>query len=332
MVLTKTSEIGLGGAWRLIEDATAQRLVPGAAVGVVDASGRSAIAIAGSAQWAPDTIALRQDMWFDLASLTKVMLTVTEVLHLRQAGELDLDDPLARFLPEIDADVGRLTLRQILIHQAGFEPFAPFQHWCDDADELRARVVRYQWQLGEPVYSDIGYILLGIMLERIHEKPLDRFATPPGLGFHPPPDQTVATEDCSWRGRVLRGEVHDERAFALGGAAGHAGLFGTIAGVLDFAHGMLVGDLLSAESMSELRRPHTDTRALGWVLKHPNWSGGQACSDATLGHTGFTGTGLWLDFARGHGWTLLTNRVHPSPERTPSIGALRRSVGEAIAR
>lgn len=321
----------LGGAVRLIETATAERFVPGAAVGVVNSAGRTAIAVAGAAQWTPQPVDLTAEMWFDLASLTKVMVTVPEVLRLRQAGEIALDDALARFLPDADAAVGRLTVRQALTHEAGFEPFAPFQHWSDDETELRDRVVRYPWRLGEPVYSDIGYILLGIVLERIHGKALGEFATPRGLGFRPSPEMTVATEDCPWRGRVLRGEVHDERAFALGGAAGHAGLFGTVEGVLDFARALLAGEMLSDDSMAELRRPHTAQRALGWVRRHPDWSGGQVCSEETLGHTGFTGTGLWIDFARGYGWTLLTNRVHPSRERTRSIEDLRRRVGEAIA-
>jgi CubicO group peptidase (beta-lactamase class C family) len=129
---------------------------------------------------------------------------------------------------------------------------------------------------------------------------------------------------------VIRGQVHDENAYALGGLAGHAGLFGTVDAVLDSAHGVLTGAALGAEATAEMARPVSATRALGWQVKHADWSGGQACSDGTLGHLGFTGTGMWVDRARDIAWTLLTNRVHPSRHRQSPIGELRRAVGEAV--
>lgn len=123
----------------------------------------------------------------------------------------------------------------------------------------------------------------------------------------------------------MRGEVHDENAFALGGAAGHAGLFGTIDGVLDAALNLL------QHPDPELRTRQTATRTLGWEIKHPGWSGGDLCSDETIGHTGFTGTGLWIDFHRGIAWSLLTNRVHPTRHKDTGIVQLRREVGDLIA-
>ena len=137
----------------------------------------------------------------------------------------------------------------------------------------------------------------------------------------------MATERCTWRGRVMRGEVHDENAFALGGAAGHAGLFGTIDGVLDAARRLLQG---VDPWLPELRTRQTATRCLGWEARHEGWSGGNACSEETIGHTGFTGTGVWIDFARGLAWTLLTNRVHPTRHRDTGIDTLRRKVGDLI--
>jgi CubicO group peptidase (beta-lactamase class C family) len=128
---------------------------------------------------------------------------------------------------------------------------------------------------------------------------------------------------------VLRGEVHDENAAALGGA-GHAGLFGTAAALLDFAAGLLGGTLLRPASIAALRIPHSATRALGWEVAHPGWSGGDRCSAETIGHTGFTGTGLWIDFAAHRAWTLLTNRVHLSRHTESGIAALRRRVGDAV--
>jgi len=126
---------------------------------------------------------------------------------------------------------------------------------------------------------------------------------------------------------VMRGEVHDENAFALGGAAGHAGLFGTVDGVLDAAERLLRG---VEPWLALVRERQSSTRCLGWEARHAGWSGGNACSDETIGHTGFTGTGLWIDFRRGLAWTLLSNRVHPTRHRDTGIDAVRRRVGDLI--
>jgi CubicO group peptidase (beta-lactamase class C family) len=133
-----------------------------------------------------------------------------------------------------------------------------------------------------------------------------------------------------WRGRIMRGEVHDENAFALGGAAGHAGLFGTVDGVLDFARGLLDGTGASPAALSAMRERQNGDRTCGWERRFAGWPGGQACSDETIGHTGFTGTGLWLDFERGLAWTLLTNRVHPTRHGAMDIYDLRPSTGDAV--
>ena len=128
----------------------------------------------------------------------------------------------------------------------------------------------------------------------------------------------------------MRGEVHDENAWALGGA-GHAGLFGRMDDVLDFAGDVLAGRALAARTIDGMRAPLRETRSHGWELPHPRWSGGDACSPRTIGHTGFTGTGLWIDFDRSHAWSLLTNRVHPSRHTSSGIAELRRTVGELIS-
>jgi CubicO group peptidase (beta-lactamase class C family) len=122
---------------------------------------------------------------------------------------------------------------------------------------------------------------------------------------------------------VLRGEVHDENCFALQGS-GHAGLFGTCAAVLDFA------DRLLARGPDPVAHPVSSTRTLGWEIRHDGWPGGAGCSTQTIGHTGFTGTGLWIDFAAGNAWTLLTNRVHPSRHSDSGIADLRRAVGTTL--
>ena len=320
--------------------------IPGAALGVVTSDGGRAVRWAGKAIVTPSTEALERETLFDLASLTKVMVTTPQVLMLVEDGVIDLDDALSRHLPELcaddpDAPARKATVRGVLTHHAGFQPLEKIYLWGDDPAVLKDRVVRTTWTLGSAAYSDIGFILLGILVERLRGALLSDLpvgADPAsGLTFRPDPANTAATEDCPWRGRVVRGEVHDENAFALGGA-GHAGLFGAIDGVLDFARDLMAGAVLGQAALSEMRRPQTATRALGWQLRHtvsdmeePSWVGGSLCSPGTIGHTGFTGTGLWIDFPRGLAWSLLTNRVHPSRDRETGIMALRRSVGNLVA-
>ncbi|NNG04366.1 MAG: beta-lactamase family protein [Inquilinus sp.] len=315
--------------------------IPGAALGIVTADGARAVRWGGMAMLTPDRIPLERETLFDLASLTKVMVTVPEVLRLVEDGLVDLDDALARHLPELCADepnaVARTaTLRQLLTHHAGVPALEAIHLWPGDAAALKERVVRQVWPVGQKAYSDIGYILLGLLVERLRGGALADRPVGDGLTFAPDPACSAATEDCPWRGRVLRGEVHDENAFALGGA-GHAGLFGTVDGVLGFAAALIEGRVLSAAALAEMRSAQTATRALGWQhrftvsdIDEPSWAGGSLCAPGTLGHTGFTGTGLWIDFERGVTWALLTNRVHPSRHTETGIMALRRTVGNIV--
>jgi CubicO group peptidase (beta-lactamase class C family) len=254
-----------------------------------------------------------------------------------EAGRIALDDPLAKAVPDLrqydmNAAERRLTFRQCLGHRTHLPAVEPLYTYGQDPQTLRAFILQREWTPGPPVYSDINFLLLGIAIERLTGRPLIDQPLPDGLTFRPDPSLCAATERDSWRGRVIRGEVHDENAFAFGGAAGHAGLFGTVDGVLDFAASLLDGTGLTADSLREIRSRQSATRTIGWEAPYPNWSGGAACSDDTIGHTGFTGTGLWIDFTRGIAWTLLTNRVHPSRHVDTGIMDLRRATGEAVAR
>jgi len=212
-------------------------------------------------------------------------------------------------------------------HESNLPAVEPLYTYGQDPATLRAFILQRVWQPGPQVYSDINFMLLGIAIERLTGRPLGELPLPAGLAWRPEPDDTAATERCTWRERVMRGEVHDENAFALGGAAGHAGLFGTIDGVLDAAQRLLQG---ADPWLSELRTRQSATRCLGWEARHDGWSGGDACSGTTIGHTGFTGTGVWVDFQRGLAWALLTNRVHPTRHRDTGIVALRRRVGDLV--
>lgn len=320
----------------LVAAAVESGRIPGAALGSIAADGTRAVWTGGLAQREPEPVPLARGMPFDLASLTKVILTTTELLRLVEAGRVGLDDPLARALPDLHQydlahPIRKLTLRRCLAHESGLPAVAPIYTWGNDPRTLEALVLQRDWPLGAYVYSDINFMLLGFTVERLAGASLADFAAARGFQIGPGPANAVATERCTWRRRVIRGEVHDENAFALGGVAGHAGLFGTVDAVLDFARALLAGELIGEAARREMAGPASPTRALGWQRRHPGWSGGQGCSPATLGHTGFTGTGLWVDFERGVAWTLLTNRVHPSRHVETGIAALREAVGEAVA-
>ncbi|MFC4424981.1 serine hydrolase domain-containing protein [Deinococcus navajonensis] len=310
--------------------------LPGAALGVVDLAGRKVTFVHGQATLGPEAAALEEDMWWDLASLTKPLFTARQVLLATEEGRLDLDDPLSLFLPDLAWMQGSAlparTLRQLLTHTAGLPAWTPLYTW-GDAATIRARLLQEPWSLsapGEVVYSDLGYLLLGRVLERVYGQPLRAFALPPGFTFSPKPERSVATEHCRWRERVLRGETHDENAGALGNVAGHAGLFGTLAGVLAQAEALLRGGWLSAAAQDAATRPFVPGRTLAFVQAQPGWSGGSLASPGAFGHTGFTGTGLWVDPSRGLAWVLLTNRVHPSRHTSIDIQALRRAVGNTL--
>lgn len=322
-------------AFDVVERAVHNRLIPGAVAGVVTLDGSSQIRAYGYAQLEPEVVPLHQDMFFDLASLTKVLLTARAVLRLAEAGRLDLDSSIYNWLPEVlnvpGKPLGKATVRSLLTHQAGLPASPRTFEWPGQADTRLARMLTEAWSLGPDVYSDTGYILLGILVERVSGLRLAHFPLDEGFSFAPPPGDTVATERCSLRGRVLRGEVHDENAYALGGVAGHAGLFGTMRGVLDSLLRILRGSWLSPAALEEMLRPASGTRALGWERKHYGWSGGSLPSPTALGHTGFTGTGCWLDPGRGVAWALLTNAVHPVRRDAADIINLRRFFGNAVA-
>lgn len=309
--------------------------IPGAVLGVLRADGAMAVRVGGAAQLEPERVAATRATSWDLASLTKPIFTATAILRLVEQGRIALDDALARAIPDLrqydmNAAERRLTFRQCLAHATFLPAVEPLYTLGQDPDTLRAYVLQREWRQGPCVYSDINFILLGIALERLSGRRLGEHDPGPGLSFRPDPSTCAATERCTWRGRVMRGEVHDENAFALGGASGHAGLFGDIDGVLGFARRLMAGEVLGPATLAQMRAPHSARRALGWEVRHPDWAGGQACSPSTIGHTGFTGTGLWIDWERGLAWAVLANRVHPTRHAETGIQPMRRAAGDAI--
>lgn len=310
--------------------------IPGATLGVVTADGARAIRTAGLAQRTPAPEPLTREHWFDLASLTKVVFTTAVVLRLADEGRIDLDRPLTDAIPDLrqydvaDAPERRLTFRDCLLHRTFLPAVEPIYTYGDEPERLRVFVLQREWRQGPPVYSDINFILLGIAVERLTGGGLDALPLGDGLSWSPPPGPAVATEHCPWRVRVLKGEVHDENCFAMGGRTGHAGLFGTVDAVLDFAQALLDGSGASPAMLEAIRTPLEGHRTAGWEIRHPGWPGGQGCSAGTIGHTGFTGTGMWVDFDRRLAWTLLTNRVHPTRHFDSGIFDLRPATGEAL--
>jgi CubicO group peptidase (beta-lactamase class C family) len=319
-------------------EAVAAGRIPGAMLGIVTADGQRSILFDGMAALVPEPEQLSEGHWFDLASVSKVIATTAIILKLAEQGRIGLDRPLTDAIPDLrnydvaNAPERRLTFRDCLAHRTFLPAVEPIYTYGGDPERLRAFVLQREWRHGPPVYSDINFILLGIAIERITGAPLPAWPLGPGLSFGPPPGPAVATEACSWRGRVMKGEVHDENAWALGGAPGHAGLFGTVAGVLGFAAGLLDGKGASPFALQAIRTPVQGHRTCGWERRFEGWHGGDSCSDETIGHTGFTGTGLWVDFERGLAWTLLTNRVHPTRHRETGILELRRATGDAVVR
>ena len=325
-------------AFEIVTPFLGERGIPCASLGLVTAAGQRAVCFAGHAALAPEAELLTRAHWFDLASLTKAIATTPMILALADQGRIDLDDFLTTAIPdlrqydEVGALERRLTFGDCLAHRTHLPAVFPIYTYGDDPGRLKAFVLQHEWPEGPSVYSDINFLVLGIAIERLTGASLRDWILASGLAYGPPPGAAVATEHCRWRGRVMRGEVHDENAFALGGATGHAGLFGTVDGVLDFAQGLLDGSGASAFALDAIRTPQSEERTLGWERHYRGWQGGEACSESTIGHTGFTGTGLWIDFDRGLAWTLLTNRVHPTRHIDTGIFELRPALSDAVIR
>ncbi len=293
----------------------------------------------------------REDTIFDLASLTKVLATTPLVMRQIERGVLALDDRVSRHIPGWSApDRESVTLRDLLAHCSGLPAHRPFSERLRDRrafeEAIAAEPLAYAPR-SRSMYSDLGFMLLGFILE--DHAPLDaqfdamrvQAGGSEDLQFHPPAvwlRRTAPTQQNALRNRLLAGEVDDDNAWALGGAAGHAGLFGTAAGVGECArHVLQVLDGRTGAFRTETLRTFItrraevagSSRALGWDTMRPTSSCGSHMSPRAFGHTGFTGTSLWIDPDRDLYVVLLTNRVHPRAEGD-TITALRRAVHDSI--
>jgi len=305
----------------------------------------------GAIDWAPGSPPVTDSTLFDLASVTKVVATTTAAAMLEEEGRLDLDQRLAWYLPGItDTVKQRITVRQVLTHRGGFEAFAPlYREFRGREQYLRqidARPLAYRPGT-RTVYSDWDLVLVGLLVERITGEELDRWTAahvfaPLGMRdtrFRPGPSlrpRIAATEFDSARGHIW-GEVHDPNAWALGGVAGHAGLFGSARDLAVFAQMLLNGGeyggvrILRPETVARWTTPEfaRSSRALGWDTPSRNSSAGRYFGPRSFGHTGYTGTSIWVDPERGVFVILLTNRVDPTSENQKHV-ALRRAVADAV--
>lgn len=356
---TPAGEIGspkLTHPRKIIGAAVAGRHIPGAVAAAGRGPATLATWVAGQADSTPGrSRAMTADTVFDLASLTKVVATTTATLALASQRRLSLGDPVTRYLPGFAAwREGPVTLWHLLTHTAGLPDTRKFYEWCGTREELlrELAVTPLTAPPGAQVtYSDLGFIALGEIVATVAGQPLDqavrRLVTEPlgmtGTGYHLalPPDRFAATERRP-DGTPWTGIVHDENARLMGGIAGHAGLFSTVADLARFA-GWWVSDtdgpVPDSPVPARLRRAAESVqtaglggcRGLGWVCAgdRSDILGGHWPASA-VSHTGFTGTSLALDSPSGAWVVLLANAVHFGRDNT-AIKALRRDVHAAVA-
>jgi CubicO group peptidase (beta-lactamase class C family) len=312
----------------------------------------------GMAVLRPERIPMTRDTIFDLASLTKPMATTTAIVQLVNDGAIALDDPVAKTLPAFgDRNKEAVTIRHLLTHSAGLKPWRGYHEVLLEKERktgeallatpaareliidrtLRSALVHEPGEAA--VYGDLDFIVLGALVEAVSGQPLDEYCrerifepfgmertrfirnTAEGSPLSAPERREfAATENCPWRNRILWGEVHDPNAWAMGGVAGHAGLFAPAGDVMRFAQVMLDvyhgrSELLPRELLTSFfdrqLLPENSDWALGWDTPTAGASSsGEHFAQRSIGHLGFTGTSLWIDLEREAVVVMLTNRVH----------------------
>ncbi|MCM2277809.1 MAG: beta-lactamase family protein [Oligoflexia bacterium] len=367
LILRELSEAEFPRAVAAIRGALAEGVAPGMVAGLYSLARPAEIRVlaAGARRKIPSEQPMEPETVFDLASVSKVMATASLAAVLVERGWIGWSTPLEAFFP--NASFRGITLRHLLSHTAGFIAWKPFweelRHAFPERElsavpvaerqaEMRRRVLAVAPEAAPGarcVYSDVSFLLLGFMLEEVTGMPLDRAVRefvwkPMGLeaAFYRRVTRPVAearlesvaaTEDCPWRGDVLQGQVHDDNTWAMGGYAGHAGAFGTVRDVLQFARQWMTGFVsarVRAEAWTRVCEPAGCERSLGWdTPSGADSSAGRYFPRGSVGHLGFTGTSLWIDPGAGLAVTLLTNRVHPSRENQ-RIRAFRPRFHDAI--
>src|SRR5712664_3211432 len=347
-------------AFNAIEKAISDKAFPGAAL-AVGYRGKVSVRAFGKLSYDAKSPATLPATMYDIASLTKVVATTTLVAKLAEGDfsvPLDLDAKVERYLPEWaggpNADWRhRVTVRHLLTHTSGLPPFKEYWRTSKNKQDTLTRIfaepLEYEPGMKE-VYSDLGIILMAEIIERLTGRTLDDLAktfifSPLGMQntMYRPPKRiwpTIApTEiDNNLRHRLAQGEVHDENAFAIGGVSGHAGLFSTAPDLAAFCQMLLNGGvyahhrILRRATIAQFTTPQQlsgGARTLGWAVPTEGGSSGHYFSAHSFGHTGFTGTSIWIDADRHLFVVLLTNRVHPTRENT-KIQQIRPVLHDAV--
>jgi len=339
---------------KLVKTAIEEAVAPGVAIAVGRNGHIAYMKGYGYIDWnQPGSPAVDTNTLYDLASLTKVIATTTLAMILEEAGQLDINRTVASYLPEFNSpEKAQITVRQLLTHSGGLEAGANIYRTARGRDQylsqINARPLQYTPGTSM-IYSDWDMILLQLVMERITGKTLDVLATekifrPLGMidtQFQPPISlrpRIAPTQVDDARGGLLWGTVHDENAWAMGGVAGHAGLFSTAKDLALFSMMILNG----GEGVNGVRivKPATiarwtarqgkeSTRTLGWDSPEGGSSAGQFFSPWSFGHTGFTGTSIWIDPEKDLFVVVLTNRVNPTGNNTRHV-QLRRDVADVV--
>ena len=338
----------------ILDRAVADSAFPGAIAVIGTHSGPLVTVTAGHLDWAKSPRPTASTLW-DMASLTKVIGMTSAMMQLVERGKVDLDAPVQKYLPEwTGTNKDKVTVRHLITHQSGLPAFKQYYKVNAPPDSILKLFIATPLDTlpgVRMIYSDIGAILLGKIVERVSGETLDGYLAhhvfkPLGMKdtrYKPPVSlrpRIAPTENDPWRGRHLVGEVHDENAYALGQVSGHAGLFSTAHDLDRLARAYLNGGALGggrlakAATITQFTTVADSTfssRALGWDTPSPHSSAGRFMRRPAFGHTGFTGTSLWIAPQHDLYVMLLTNRVNPTRANT-KIGPVRVAVADAAMR
>lgn len=303
----------------------------------------------GHLDWGPSAVPDQHSLW-DLASLTKVVGMTTAIMQLYEQGKVDLDAPLQRYFPDWRGPHKELvTIRHLITHTSGLPAFMPYDRQTHDPDSLAKLMLATPLDTlpgVRMVYSDIGAYMLGRLVERLSGETLDQYVLnhvflPLGMNetmYRPPAalkPRIAPTEIDPIRGGKVWGVVHDERAYYLGGVSAHAGIFSSAYDLARFARMYLNGGILDGvrivqpQTIELFTTRQVQDRALGWQKPDGSNSAGHLMSERAFGHTGFTGTSIWIDPAHDVFVILLSNRVNPTRANT-KIGRVRVALADAV--
>ena len=323
----------------IVEQGIANGEMPGAVVVVADRERILYQRVFGNRQVEPSEESMTIDTVFDMASITKPVATATSVMVLVQQGKIDVDQPVSHYLPEFSGKGKEaITVSDLLLHVGGLIPDNSLKDYQDGEEKSWQRICELKpiAERGEKfAYTDVGFIVLGELVERVSDQPLDEFAAEhifqplamSDTGFKPRHELKQRTAPTEKRdGEWIRGEVHDPRSYLLDGVAGHAGLFSTAEDLVRYGQMMLGGgknsdvvvlDDATFKLMTEPRKVPRGTRTFGWDHRSPYSSNrGKSLSDSAFGHGGFTGTVLWIDPDKERVFVFLSNRLHPDGKGT----------------